>query len=109
MIEKYPIYSELKKMLVNYNTFIPATKKEYLLWWELKILDNNENQFNTQQKLYNFCKPYIIAEIGSNHNGDLELAKKLISEAKDAGADCIKCQSWTAETIFLEKNIKIIF
>lgn len=37
---------------------------------------------------------YIIAEIGANHNGDIELAFKLIEEAKNAGCDCVKFQSW---------------
>lgn len=36
--------------------------------------------------------PYIIAEIGANHNGDMDLARKLILEAKKAGADCVKFQ-----------------
>jgi sialic acid synthase SpsE len=44
--------------------------------------------------------PYIIAELGSNHNGDMGLAKKLIDAAKRAGADCVKFQSWSKETIF---------
>ena len=37
-------------------------------------------------------KPYIIAEIGINHNGYLSLAKKMIREAKLAGADAVKFQ-----------------
>ena len=36
--------------------------------------------------------PYIVAEIGANHNGDMDLAKKLIRTAKDCGADCVKFQ-----------------
>lgn len=35
---------------------------------------------------------YIIAEIGINHNGDLNLALQMIKAAKDAGADCVKFQ-----------------
>ena len=35
---------------------------------------------------------FIIAEIGINHNGDLELAKKLIDVAVEAGADAVKFQ-----------------
>lgn len=42
---------------------------------------------------------YIIAEIGANHNGDMQLAKKMISSAKQAGADCVKFQSWTPESL----------
>jgi len=56
------------------------------------------------KKLSNFSKPYIIAELGSNHNGDMELAKKLIIEAKNAGADCVKFQSWSKETIFAREK-----
>ena len=36
--------------------------------------------------------PYIIAEIGANHNGDMEMAKTLIKSAKECGADCVKFQ-----------------
>ncbi len=43
--------------------------------------------------------PYVLAEIGANHNGDLELAKKLIAEAKACGCDGVKFQSWD-ERIF---------
>ncbi len=56
------------------------------------------------KELYNFCRPYIIAELGSNHNGDMKLAKKLIMEAKEAGADCVKFQSWSKDTIFSRKK-----
>lgn len=38
--------------------------------------------------------PYIIAEIGANHNGDMELARKMIAEAKGLGCDCVKFQSF---------------
>jgi len=37
-------------------------------------------------------KVFIIAEIGNNHNGNLDLAKKLVDEAVNAGADCVKFQ-----------------
>ena len=48
----------------------------------------------------NFSKPYIIAELGANHNGDMALAKKMILAAKEAGADCVKFQSWSKGSIF---------
>jgi sialic acid synthase SpsE len=44
--------------------------------------------------------PYIIAELGSNHNGDMDIARQLIDSAKMAGADCVKFQSWSKDTIF---------
>ena len=49
-------------------------------------------------------KPYIIAELGSNHNGDMDLARRLIDAAKKSGADCVKFQSWSKETIFSKKT-----
>ncbi len=43
---------------------------------------------------------YIIAEIGSNHNKDMDTAKKLIKTAKDCGCDAVKFQSYTADGIY---------
>ncbi len=42
---------------------------------------------------------YIIAEIGSNHDGSLDEAVRLIEAAAGAGADCVKFQSYRAETL----------
>lgn len=56
------------------------------------------------KRIKNFGEPYIIAEIGSNHNGDIELAKKMIDVAKEKGADCVKFQSWSKNTIFSRKK-----
>lgn len=44
-------------------------------------------------------EPFIIAEAGVNHEGSMELAKRLIDEAKEGGADAIKFQSYKAETL----------
>jgi N,N'-diacetyllegionaminate synthase len=42
---------------------------------------------------------FVIAEIGVNHNGDMVLAKKMILAAKNAGADAVKFQTFTAATL----------
>ncbi|HWY37254.1 MAG TPA: N-acetylneuraminate synthase family protein, partial [Bacteroidia bacterium] len=44
-------------------------------------------------------KPYIIAEAGVNHEGSMELAKRLVDEAQKGGAQAIKFQTYKAETI----------
>src|SRR4051812_9152809 len=64
----------------------------------------SEIQLTPKRKVADFGTPYIIAELGSNHNGDMELAKKLIVAAKKAGADCVKFQSWSKDTIFSKKT-----
>ena len=51
-------------------------------------------------------KVYIIAEAGVNHNGSIELAKKMIDKAKDAGADCIKFQTFISENIASKNAVK---
>lgn len=48
---------------------------------------------------YNIFSPFIIAEAGVNHEGDMEIAKRLIDEAKEGGADAIKFQNYKAETL----------
>ena len=42
---------------------------------------------------------YLIAEIGINHNGSMEIAKKLINEAANAGFDAVKFQKRTIEKV----------
>lgn len=54
-------------------------------------------------------KPYIIAEIGINHEGNYSKAKKLIFEAKRAGADAVKFQVFNPDTIAIEKSKKTKF
>lgn len=49
--------------------------------------------------------PYIIAEIGCNHNGELELAKKMIKSAKNAGVDAIKLQLFSKESLITKTHI----
>lgn len=46
-----------------------------------------------------YSKPYIIADIGANHNGDMELAKKMIDSLVECGVDAAKFQSWTDKSL----------
>lgn len=49
--------------------------------------------------------PYIIAEMSANHNGDFNAAKDIIAEAKKAGADALKIQTYTPDTITLNSDL----
>jgi N-acetylneuraminate synthase len=51
-----------------------------------------------------FGVPYIIAEIGANHNGDMDLARKLINSAKSCGCDAVKFQSWTPDSLVSQEE-----
>ncbi|QCD45276.1 pseudaminic acid synthase [Campylobacter mucosalis] len=52
-------------------------------------------------------RPFIIAEMSANHCGDKSLALKIIKAAKDAGADAVKIQTYTADTITLNSKDEI--
>lgn len=50
--------------------------------------------------IMDYGKPYIVAEVNSSHNGSVEQAKRMIDEIKKAGCDCVKFQSWSAESLY---------
>ena len=53
-----------------------------------------------QHYFTNLNSCYLIAEIGVNHNGDMELARKMIDAARQSGADAVKFQKRTIETVY---------
>ena len=59
----------------------------------------NRNNFITSYKKNHFCKTFIIAEAGVHHNCSIDLAKKIIDAAANAGADAIKFQTYKSETL----------
>ena len=62
----------------------------------MKLLDLFNEQIHPNDQIRS---PYIIAEAGVNHEGNMEIAKRLIDEAAEGGAHAIKFQTYKAETI----------
>ena len=56
------------------------------------------------REVKDFTIPYVIAEIGANHNGDMNLAKKMIDSAKQCGCDAVKFQSWTPDSVVAKEE-----
>ena len=59
------------------------------------------------KEVWNYRKPYIVAEISANHGGDINRALMLIDAAKKAGADAVKIQAYTADSLTLPTQFLI--
>jgi len=57
------------------------------------------------RKIGNNFSPYIIAEMSANHNGDINNAYKIIDMAKSSGADCVKLQTYTPDTLTIDSTL----
>ncbi len=44
--------------------------------------------------------PYIVCEVNSSHNGSVDTARDMVTKAKEIGCDCVKFQSWSAESLY---------
>lgn len=53
------------------------------------------------------CEPYVIAEIGINHNGSIELCRQMIAEAAHAGVDAVKMQKRTIEEMYTKDALDV--
>ena len=73
----------------------------------LQINNRNMNSINFIDKIANNDHPYVIAEIGINHNGDIKLAMEMIDAASDSKADCVKFQSFFVDKYISSLAIKI--
>ncbi len=54
------------------------------------------------ERKYKMSKTFIIAEVSANHAGDKDIAKRIISIAKECGADAVKIQTYTADTLTID-------
>ena len=70
-------------------------------------MNNKINNFKIAGKEIGIGQPvFVIAELSGNHNGSLEKAKEMVKTACQAGADIIKLQTYTADTMTIDLNEK---
>lgn len=83
-------------------SFIPILDKKKRC---VAIASKKSPSFQIADKKIGIGHPcFIVAEIGNNHNGKIDLAYKLIDEAKKAGADCVKFQMRDMKTLYSNKG-----
>lgn len=56
--------------------------------------------FNNKKVIEDYGRPYVVAEVNSSHNGNLEVARQMIDAAAEAGCDCVKFQSWSTKSLY---------
>ncbi len=56
--------------------------------------------------LEDYSRPYIVAEVNSSHNGNVDEAKKMIDASVKSGADCVKFQSWSVSSLYSQSYYK---
>ena len=94
------------KSLFPHNIHSIRIHKEEELVKSISIGFEILQEFKIKSKLIGNKQPvFIIAEVGINHNGSYQIAKKLVDVAKQAGADCVKFQTHITEKEMIKTNI----
>lgn len=47
-----------------------------------------------------YGRPYVVSEVNSSHNGNIDVAKQMIDASVEIGCDCVKFQSWSVESLY---------
>ena len=92
---------KLNDILENFK-FCPVVDQNHIL---IGIYRTHLQQIQIGDKIISNDHPcFIISEIGNNHNGSIDLAKELINQAVDAGADCVKFQMRNMKKLYRFRN-----
>ena len=71
-----------------------------------KVPEENSLSFSIDGFGFDNQRVFVIAEVGNNHNGDLDLAKRLVDKALWAGADCVKFQMRHLQELYREQSLE---
>jgi N-acetylneuraminate synthase len=95
-------HEDIEKLFNTRVAAIPLLDKHQHL---VAIALQNSSEFRVGKFIISSDQPaFIIAEIGNNHNGSLDLAKKLVDEAVKAGADCAKFQMRSMNQLYRSRG-----
>lgn len=56
--------------------------------------------FRDGKKIEDYSSPYLVSEVNSSHGGNMDRAKKMIEVSAEIGCDCVKFQSWSADSLY---------
>ena len=100
---EYPLYEKI----VDIDTLEDFNEVEFLI--KNKINRINKREFKINNRVINSeTKPFVIAEIGINHNSDINKAVKMIYDAWSCGCECVKFQCHIANEEMTNDAKKII-
>ena len=63
-------------------------------------------QISKERSIKDYGEPYFVAELNTSHFGNIQTAKNMIDQAKIAGCDCVKFQSWSESSLYTKDYYK---
>ena len=91
---------DLEKVFNSSIKTIPLVNNDGVL---KAVAESKSLKIKIGNKLISNSSPaFIIAEIGNNHQGDINIAKKLVDECLEAGVDCVKFQMRTMKNLYAQ-------
>ena len=97
--------SEIEQLFSNKIEYVPLLNRQSRL---VAVASKEQKEIQIADFVISqTSSAFLIAEIGNNHNGDFDLAKTLVDEAKNAGANCAKFQLRDMQSMYRTKSVSV--